>query len=126
VTEHTPSPDDDLVARAIRELTHAVPGDAEDVPGPAESPTSQPWAETASPSTKNKRPLEALLAEYTARVEQAPDARAVLPADPHPSTTFYDRFGRGSAKAEEGQRRRKRRRFGSRRGRGGTARGRTG
>jgi hypothetical protein len=126
VTEHGPPSGDDLVARAIRELTHAVPGDVEEVPVPAESPTSQPWAETASPSTKNKRPLDALLAEYAVRVEAAPDARAALPTDPHPSTTFYDRFSRGAEKGGEGQRRRKRRRFGGRRGRGGAARGRTG
>jgi hypothetical protein len=126
VTDNGPPSGGDLVARAIRELTHAVPGDVDEAPVPAESTTSQPWAETASPSTKNKRPLEALLAEYAARVEETPDARAALPADAHPSTTFYDRFGRGSEKGGEGQRRRKRRRFGGRRGRGGTARGRTG
>jgi hypothetical protein len=126
VTERGSTPEDDLVARAIRELTHAVPGDVEELTEPAESPTSQPWAETASPSTKNKRPLEALLAEYTARVAQSPDARASLPPDAHPSTTFFERFDRGSEKGGEGQRRRKRRRFGGRRGRGGTARGRTG
>ena len=80
------SASDDVVARAIKELIDSVPGE-EEAPAPdAETTTAQPWAETASPSASNKRPLEALLAEYAARVEAAPGATARLPGDPHPAT----------------------------------------
>ena len=114
---------DDLVARAIRELIHSVPGTEESSPPPETPTTSQPWAETASPSAKNKRPLDAILTEYAARVEAAPEARARLPADPHPSVSFYDRFGRPSA---SGDARRRRRRRVARRGRGSGGRRRSG
>ena len=113
---------DDLVARALRELFHSVPGTEEGV-APEAPATSQPWAETASPSAKNKRPLDALLSEYAARVEAAPQARAQLPSDPHPSVAFYDRFGKAGGGAEG--RRRRRRRVSARKRRGGTGRGRT-
>jgi len=114
---------DELVARAIRALTHSLPGTEEAAP-PPEASTSQPWAETASPSSKNKRPLETVVAEYAARVEASPDARAALPSDPHPSVTFYDRFGRAPAGGDA--RRRRRRRVAARRRRGGSGRGRSG
>ncbi len=115
---------DELVARAVRELIQSVPGTDESV-APAESPTtSQPWAETASPSSKSKRPLEAILADYAARVAADPDARAPLPSDPHPSTTFYDRFGRPPSGGDG--RRRRRRRVAARKRRGGGGRGRSG
>ena len=62
---------DDVVARAIKELIDSVPGE-EEAPAPeAETSTVQPWAETASPSASDKRPLEALLGEYAARVAAA-------------------------------------------------------
>jgi hypothetical protein len=113
---------DDLVARAIKELIDSVPGE-EEAPAPdAETTTAQPWAETASPSASNKRPLEALLAEYAARVEAAPGATARLPGDPHPAQTFYDRFARSAERAGSGRRRR--RRVSGRKRRGGAGRGR--
>lgn len=110
---------DDLVARAIRELIDSVPGEETSLPPDAEATASQPWAETASPSAKNKRPLESLLADYAARVEAAPSATARLPAEAHPSTTFYDRFASSPDRA--GGRRRRRRPAGKRR-RGGSGR----
>jgi hypothetical protein len=120
-TRPSPEPSnsaDDLVARAIRDIIHSVPGDADDVT-PVESATSQPWAETASPSSKNKRPLEELLAEYAERVAANPDARAALLSEPHPSASFFDRFGRSDGSTEGGRRKRRRRFGGNRRGRGG-------
>jgi hypothetical protein len=113
---------DDLVARAIKELIDSVPGTEETPPPDPETSTAQPWAETASPSASNKRPLEALLAEYAARVEAAPDATARLPGEPHPSTSFYDRFARPPERAGGGRRRR--RRVPGRKRRGGSGRGR--
>ena len=110
---------DDLVARAIRELIDSVPGEEAPLPPDAEATTSQPWAETASPSAKNKRPLETLLADYAARVEAAPAAAARLPAESHPSATFFDRFATSPDRA--GGRRRRRRPAGRRR-RGGSGR----
>jgi len=114
---------EELVARAIRALTHSLPGTEETGP-PPEATTSQPWAETASPSSKNKRPLDTVLAELAAQVEASPQARAKLPNDPHPSVTFYDRFGRAPAGGDA--RRRRRRRVAARRRRGGPGRGRSG
>ncbi|MGO8686392.1 MAG: hypothetical protein ACLQT7_04285 [Candidatus Dormibacteria bacterium] len=111
---------DDLVARAIRQLIDSVPGAEEAPPPDPETSTSQPWAETSSPSASNKRPLEALLAEYAARVEATPGATAHLPGEPHPSTAFYDRFARGSERA--GGSRRRRRRVSGRKRRGGPGR----
>jgi hypothetical protein len=112
---------DDVVARAIRQLIDSVPG-AEEAPSPdPEASTAQPWAETASPSASDKRPLEALLAEYAARVEAAPGATARLPGEPHPSQAFYDRFARSSERAGSGRRRR--RRVSGRKRRGGSGRG---
>jgi hypothetical protein len=111
---------DDLVARTIRELIQSVPGEDEAGAGTEAPVTSQPWAETASPSSKSKRPLEAILAEYEERVRAAPEARAELPADPHPSVTFYARFGRQPPPGD-----RRRRRTSGRKRRGG-GRGRSG
>jgi len=99
---------DDLVAQAIRKLIASVPGESESPAPEPEAATSQPWAETASPSASNKRPLEALLDEYAARVEAAPGAKARLPSDAHPSTSFYDRFARSPERAGSGRRRRRR------------------
>jgi len=111
---------DDVVARAIKELIDSVPGEEEAPPPDVETSTSQPWAETASPSASNKRPLEALLGEYAARVEAAPGAIARRPTDPHPSKAFYDRFARAPERAGGGRRRR--RRVSGRRRRGGPGR----
>jgi hypothetical protein len=115
------SASDDVIARAIKELIDSVPGEEETPPPDAETSTSQPWAETASPSASNKRPLEALLSDYAARVEAAPGATARLPTEPHPSTTFYDRFARSPERAGAGRRRR--RRVSGRKRRGGAGRG---
>jgi len=112
---------DDLVAQAIRKLIASVPGESESPAPEPEATTSQPWAETASPSASNKRPLEALLDEYAAKVEAAPGARAHLPSDAHPSKSFYDRFARSPERAGTGRRRR--RRVTGRKRRGGPGRG---
>jgi len=112
---------EDLVARAIKDLIDSVPGAEEAPPPDPETATAQPWAETASPSASNKRPLEALLAEYAAQVEATPGATARLPGEPHPSKTFFDRFARSAERAGSGRRRR--RRVSGRKRRGGTGRG---
>ena len=59
---------DALIARAIESVLDAVP----QLPGgavsePETSPKVQPWAETAAPAGRNKRPLEALLLEPDAQ-----------------------------------------------------------
>jgi hypothetical protein len=110
---------EELVARAIRQLIDSVPGAEDTAPAPEASSTSQPWAETASPSSKSKRPLDELLADYAARVSASPDARARVLSEAHPSATFYARFGRAQASGEG--RRRRRRRGSTRRRRGGDA-----
>src|ERR1039458_8760908 len=80
---------DRLIARAIESVLDAVP----EIPGgdmlAAEaSPKSQPWAETAAPPASDKRPLEAVLAEYEARVASAPGARAGRPKEPSPGEAY--------------------------------------
>jgi hypothetical protein len=112
---------DDVVARAIKELIDSVPGEEEAPPPEAETSTVQPWAETASPSASDKRPLEALLGEYVARVEATPGAMARLPTEAHPSKTFFDRFARSPQPGGAGRRRR--RRVSGRKRRGGPGRG---
>jgi hypothetical protein len=111
---------DEVVARAIKELIDSVPGEEEAPPPEVETSTAQPWAETASPSANDKRPLEMLLSEYAARVAAAPGAMAQLSTDAHPSKTFYDRFARSPAPAGSGRRRR--RRVSGRKRRGGAGR----
>ena len=56
------------------------------------SPKSQPWAETAAPPASDKRPLEAVLAEYEARVAAAPGARAGHPNEPHPGEAYLEKL----------------------------------
>src|SRR5207253_4349969 len=69
-----------LIARAIESVLDAVPRlPGGDVAAPETSPKAQPWAETAAPAGRDKRPLEALLEEYAARVASAPNARAGRP-----------------------------------------------
>jgi hypothetical protein len=118
---------DRLVARAIKSVLDQVPGSADTVPEGAAAKL-QPWAETAAPVGRNKRPLDELLLELEARVAADPQARATLPRTRHPALVFFDRFGRGgrgpapdaSGTASEGggSRRRRRRRGG---GAGGQA-----
>ena len=121
----TPAPDSDstadtdadqLVARAIESVLEAVPATAEE-PVPDALARYQPWADTATPSAKNKRPLQALLDELTARVEAEPDARAAAPAGKPPMLTFFDRFGsprrEGEGRGSRARRRRSRGRAGS-------------
>ena len=56
------------------------------------SPKSQPWAETAAPPASDKRPLEAVLAEYEARVASAPGARAGRPKEPSPGEAYLEKL----------------------------------
>src|SRR5579864_2471312 len=80
---------DRLIARALESVLQAVPElPGGDVTPPEQSPTAQPWAETAAPPGRNKRPLEALLAEYAERVAKAPAARAGRPAEKHPAEVY--------------------------------------
>src|SRR5207302_4406339 len=83
LTEQT----DSLVERAIESVLEQVP----DVPGeePEANAKYQPWADTAAPPGKNKRPLEELLAEYATRVAADPDARAGHPQAKPPGLAFF-------------------------------------
>jgi hypothetical protein len=110
---------DRLVARAIESVLDQVPGSVDTtVPEPG-SAKLQPWAETAAPVGRNKRPLDELLAELEQRVAADPGARATLPRTRHPALAFFDRFGRqagqpatGSPAGDGASRRRRRRRGG--------------
>src|SRR5580698_2902602 len=90
---HDPLEADRLIARAIESVLDAVP----EIPGgdmlAAEvSPKSQPWAETAAPPASDKRPLEAVLAEYEARVAATPGARAGRPKEPSPGEAYLEKL----------------------------------
>jgi hypothetical protein len=113
---------DRMVARAIESVLDQVPGSIDSAVPEGGSAKLQPWAETAAPVGRNKRPLEELLVELGDRVAADPDARATLPHTRHPALAFFDRFGRGGrgqqsaepggAGAESVGRRRRRRRGG--------------
>jgi hypothetical protein len=110
---------DGLVARAIESVLDQVPGSIDSTLPEGGAAKLQPWAETAAPVGRNKRPLEELLAELEERVAADPGARATLPRTRHPALAFFDRFGRvaearpeGSGQAAEGSSRRRRRRRG--------------
>jgi hypothetical protein len=112
-----PQEADRLIARAIESVLDAVP----ELPGgdtlAAEaSPKSQPWAETAAPPASDKRPLEAVLAEFEARVAAAPGARAGHPNEPHPGEAYLEKL---SPAARSAGKRPKRRWQGGRKRRGG-------
>src|ERR1700730_16694265 len=84
---------DRLIARAIESVLGAVP----EIPGGdmlavEASPKAQPWAETAAPPASDKRPLEAVLAEYEARGASAPGARAGHPNEPHPGEAYLEKL----------------------------------
>jgi hypothetical protein len=113
---------DRLVARAIESVLDQVPGSIDSNVPEGAAAKLQPWAETAAPVGRNKRPLEDLLAELAERVASSPDARATLPSTRHPALAFFDRFGRGgrgqpagpgeAATPDGGGKRRRRRRGG--------------
>ncbi|HEY7926226.1 MAG TPA: hypothetical protein VIG86_02260 [Candidatus Dormibacteraeota bacterium] len=112
---------DRLVARAIESVLDQVPGSIDSAVPEAGTAKLQPWAETAAPLGRNKRPLDELLVELGERVAADPDARATLPRTRHPALAFFDRFGRGGRgqpgadpgpPAEQGGGRRRRRRRG--------------
>jgi hypothetical protein len=110
---------DRLVARAIESVLDQVPGSVDTTLPEPGSAKLQPWAETAAPVGRNKRPLEELLAELEQRVAADPGARATLPRTRHPALAFFDRFGRqagqpatGSPAGDGGSRRRRSRRGG--------------
>lgn len=88
-----PLPDatEELVELAIEGVLDQVPEIPETAPdGTA---TLQPWADTAAPPGRNKRPLSQFLEELRERVAAAPDARARVPGDRHPAMAYFDRFG---------------------------------
>ena len=110
---------DRLVARAIESVLDQVPGSVDTTLPEPGSAKLQPWAETAAPVGRNKRPLEELLVELGQRVAADPRARATLPRTRHPALAFFDRFGRqagqpatGSPAGAGGSRRRRSRRGG--------------
>jgi len=103
-----------IAERAIGSVLEQLPATG-DLNSPETSARYQPWADTAAPAGKNKRPLDELLAELSARVEAAPGALAGSPAERHPAAAFFDRFGAPRrAPGEHGRRRGRRRRDGSR------------
>lgn len=116
---------DRLIARAIELVLDAVP----EIPGSdliaAEaSPKAQPWAETAAPPASDKRPLEAVLAEYEARVAANPGARAAHPSEPPPGEAYLEKLSPAARTAATGKRPKRRwqggrKRRGGRGGRGG-------
>ncbi|MBV9101130.1 MAG: hypothetical protein JOZ46_09030 [Candidatus Dormibacteraeota bacterium] len=114
-----------LIARALESVLQTVPEvPGGDVTAPEQSPTAQPWAETAAPPGRDKRPLEDLVAEFAGRVAAAPGARAGRPAEQHPAEAYLESLSAApSSQGKRGNRRRwrgGRRRGGSRRrGRGG-------
>jgi len=64
-----------IAERAIGSVLEQLP--AGDDPNSLETSVRyQPWADTAAPAGKNKRPLEELLAELSARVEASQPRRA--------------------------------------------------
>lgn len=109
---------DGLVARAIESVLDQVPGSVDTSVPEGGTTKLQPWAETAAPVGRNKRPLEELLVELEERVAANPEAQATLPRARHPALAFFDRFGRTSERrperegAGEGTGRRRRRRRG--------------
>ena len=117
---------DRMVERAIESVLDQVPGTV-DTSLPEGTPAKlQPWAETAAPAGRNKRPLEELLEELAARVRADPHARAGAPQARHPAAAFFDRFGGGRGEAAQpgtpgGRKRRRRRSSGAREGGGGDA-----
>ncbi len=122
----TPLPDaEDFVERAIESVLEQVPDVADEEP--EGSAKLQPWAETAAPPSKNKRPLSELLEQYAARVAAAPDAVAGRPRGQHPIAAFFARFtpqgggGRSGGDGGAGQGGRNRRRRGRRGAEGGPA-----
>jgi len=117
MTDTTPEPADGLVRRAIDSVLEAIPDMPQDAPPVAAR--YQPWADTASPTGRNKRPLEELLGELHARVAASPGARAGSPTGRRPEDAFYDRFG--SARRDAGRRRRRRGGGGTQPGGGGPA-----
>jgi hypothetical protein len=114
---HDPLEADRLIARAIESVLDAVPEIPGDETLAAEaSPKSQPWAETAAPPASDKKPLDAVVAEYEARVAAAPGARAGHPNEPHPGQAYLEKL---SPAAKSTGKRPKRRWQGGRKRRGG-------
>jgi len=99
-----PLPDaEDFIERAIESVLDQVPDVTDEEP--EGSAKLQPWAETAAPPSKDKRPLSELLEQYAARVAAAPDAVAGRPRGQHPVAAFFARFTpqRGGARADAGE-----------------------
>ena len=99
----------------------AVPGS--DLIAAEASPKAQPWAETAAPPASDKRPLEAVLAEFEARVAASPGARAAHPNEPPPGAAYLEKLS-PAARTATGKRPKRRwqggrKRRGGRGGRGG-------
>jgi len=108
---------DRLIARAIESVLESVPDvGGTEVTDAERSARAQPWAETAAPGGRNKRSLEDLLAEYAARVAEAPDARATVPDEPRPGEAYLQRLSPKGGGSRRGGKRRFR---GGRRRRGG-------
>jgi hypothetical protein len=113
---------EELIERAIDSVLEQVPETHDEEPEGAAK--LQPWAETAAPPSKNKRPLAELLEQYAARVQADPDAVAGRPRGQHPAVAFFARFTplgrRGDGDGGGGGGGRKRR---GRRGRGAAGEG---
>jgi hypothetical protein len=124
-THPLPEATESLVELAIESVLEQVPEVAED-PEQEGRAKYQPWADTAAPPAKNKRPLEELLDSYRARVAASPGAHAGHPAGKPPAVAFFDRFGQPRQPAQPGEKGESRRRSRGRRrhpGRGRRSRG---
>src|ERR1700687_2876991 len=114
---------DRLIARAIESVLDAAPEiSGSDLVAAEPSPKAQPWAETAAPPASDKRPLEAVLAEYEARVAAAPGAHRGDPNQPHPGDAYLEKLSpapRSTGKRPKRRWQGGRKRRGGRGGRGG-------
>jgi hypothetical protein len=115
---------DRMIARAIESVLDAIPElPGSDMLAAEASPKAQPWAETAAPPASDKRPLEAVLAEYEARVAATPGARAGHPGEAHPGEAYLEKLSPGQKPATGKRPKRRwqggRKRRGGRGGRGG-------
>ena len=86
-----PAEADALIARALESVLEAIPEPlGSDALMVESSPKSQPWAETAAPPGRNKRPLAEVVAELAGGVAANPDARAQAPAEPRPGEAYLE------------------------------------
>ncbi len=113
MTESPPVPETDpndpiqFVERAIRNVLGQIPeaGDERIQTTPKTAQQAlQPWAEKVAPTSKNKRQLETLIAEYRDRIENHPNAMVVFPEKKRPDELFFEKL---QSRPKKRQRRRR-------------------